>query len=131
MVQIECYVFPLLPERHGAPLPSWCCDRPYVALFVRYAKCFNNLQFGQAVDGGAAEMGWFGTGKSRSKFGKWVDERGMTQRELSDRSGVNRNTIGELANNEDTKPSWKTRRKLDRSLRDTGFNSDDFWGPVM
>lgn len=76
-------------------------------------------------------MSWFGLGKQRSKFGKWLDRRGITQQEVAERSGVNRNTVGELANNTDSKPSWKTRRKLDRGLRDAGFRSDDFWGPPI
>lgn len=71
-------------------------------------------------------MDWLRLGKRRSKFGEWMDRRGLTQQDISIRSGVNRNTIGQLANS-DAQPSYKTRRKLDRALRDQGFRSDDFW----
>ena len=76
-------------------------------------------------------MSWFRLRKERSKFGEWIDKRGLTQQEIAERSGVNRNTVGELANDTNARPSWKTRRKLDRGLTDIGFRSDDFWGPPM
>ncbi|WEH08164.1 helix-turn-helix transcriptional regulator [Alicyclobacillus fastidiosus] len=72
----------------------------------------------------------FGLGKSRSKFGRWIDERGITQQEISDASGVNRNTISQLANDKTAAPSWKTKRSLIRTLRkyDSEINAEDFWG---
>jgi len=76
-------------------------------------------------------MGWFGTGKSRTKFGMWLDGRGIKQRELSTQSGVSEDTITRLSNDTGRSPSLRTRRKLERVLRDKGFQANDFWGPMM
>lgn len=45
-------------------------------------------------------MNWFELGKPRSKLGEYIDSKGISQQELSDKTGVNRNTIGQLANDE-------------------------------
>lgn len=75
-------------------------------------------------------MDWSRLGKKRSKFGQWMDERGIETRELSNKSGVNRNTLGQLANRDDVSPSWRTRKRLREVAKDFDeeFSDDDFWG---
>lgn len=72
----------------------------------------------------------FGLGKKRSKLGKWLDRRGITQTWLAKKSGVNRNTINDLtAGDNDRAPTARTMSKILKALRevDPGVKSDDFW----
>lgn len=75
-------------------------------------------------------MHWFGLGKPRTRFGEWIDERGIKQEEVSKRSGLNRNIVSRLANEDDARPSWRTRKRLMDALRgyDDDVRGDDFWG---
>ncbi|MCL6443006.1 MAG: helix-turn-helix transcriptional regulator [Alicyclobacillus sp.] len=74
-------------------------------------------------------MGWFGPGKPRSRFGKWLDKNGITQQELSRRSGVSEDTISRLANNDSGRPTWRTQKRLLKVLRevDSEISTEDFW----
>lgn len=72
----------------------------------------------------------FGLGKKRSKLGKWLDERGISQTWLAKESGVNRNTINELAaGDSDRAPTARTMAKILKALRevDPRVKIDDFW----
>ncbi|MDQ0188253.1 helix-turn-helix transcriptional regulator [Alicyclobacillus cycloheptanicus] len=73
-------------------------------------------------------MGWFGLGRPRTRFGKWMEEQGVTQEELSQKSGVSRGTISRLASKDDARPGWRNRKKLREALRayDEEY-ADDFW----
>lgn len=73
--------------------------------------------------------GWFGLGKKRSKFGKWLDKHGISQTELAKRSGVSRPTITRLSIDDDNQPTMKTAQKIIKALRklDKGVGYDDFW----
>ncbi|MCL6445130.1 MAG: helix-turn-helix domain-containing protein [Alicyclobacillus sp.] len=73
-------------------------------------------------------MEWFGLGRPRTKFGKWIEQKGLRQQDIADSSGVPRPTISDLARDDSRRPSYRTRRKLDKALRDEGFDSRDFWG---
>lgn len=74
-------------------------------------------------------MNWFGLGKPRSKFGEYIDSKGISQQELSDKTGVNRNTISQLANDENARPSWKVERRIMDFIRDNDDDaSGDDWG---
>ena len=73
-------------------------------------------------------MGWFGLGKKRSKFGDWIDERGISQREISRRTGIGERTLHDLANDDDRRPNWRTRKRLREAMREYDEEySDDFW----
>ncbi|TRY23697.1 helix-turn-helix transcriptional regulator [Brevibacillus sp. LEMMJ03] len=74
-------------------------------------------------------MSWFGLGKQRSKFGKWLDSQGITQEELSQKSGVNKSTISRLCSGDAFRPSMKNASKIMQALRRLGKNVDydDFW----
>ncbi|MEC1714780.1 helix-turn-helix domain-containing protein [Schinkia azotoformans] len=71
----------------------------------------------------------FGLGKKRSSFGKFLDQNGITQQELSKASGVNRNSISRIASDSKKKPSMTNGSKLINTLKKAGFkvDYDDFW----
>ncbi len=71
----------------------------------------------------------FGLGKRRSKFGKFLDRYGITQQELSEASGVNRNSISRVAQSDDNQPSMKNAAKIVKALKKAGYevHYDDFW----
>lgn len=74
-------------------------------------------------------MSWFGLGKPRSKFGKWLDKQGITQEQLSRESGVNKSTISRLCAGDAFKPSMKSASRIVNTLRKMGkkIDHDDFW----
>ncbi len=69
-----------------------------------------------------------GLNKPRSKLGKWIDDRGITQKWISEKSGLNKNTISKITS-EDTIPSGKTMQKVLEVLRiiDKNVEASDFW----
>jgi predicted transcriptional regulator len=71
----------------------------------------------------------FGLGKDRSKLGKWLDKRGITQQWLVKKSGLGRNTISDLAAGNEREPNAKTMKKILKALReiDPKVKADDFW----
>lgn len=71
----------------------------------------------------------WGLGKKRTKFGKYLDKHGIEQEWLIRKSGLGRNTVGDLANNPDRSPTRKTMQKILRVLRelDPRIKADDFW----
>jgi transcriptional regulator with XRE-family HTH domain len=72
----------------------------------------------------------FGLGKNRSKLGKWLDQRGITQQWLVKKSGLGRNTISDLTTEDNERePNAKTMKKILSALRevDPKVKSDDFW----
>ncbi|UOB93118.1 transcriptional regulator, XRE [Bacillus wiedmannii] len=73
-------------------------------------------------------MMW-GLGKKRTKLGKFLDKHNIEQEWLVRKSGLGRNTIGELANNFERSPTQKTMQKILKTLRevDPKIKADDFW----
>lgn len=71
----------------------------------------------------------FGLGKRRTKLGKWMDQRGITQEWLKKESGLNKNTISDLTNDLQRLPSQRTMKKILQALRkvDPNIKADDFW----
>ena len=71
----------------------------------------------------------FGLGKKRTKLGKWLDKNSVEQEWLVRKSGLGRNTIGDLANDPDRSPTTRTIQKILTALReiDPNVKSDDFW----
>jgi predicted XRE-type DNA-binding protein len=71
----------------------------------------------------------FGLGKKRSKFGKWIDKKGLKQQWIVEKSGVSRSTISQLASEDDREPTIKNARKIIKALReiDPNVKQDDFW----
>jgi putative transcriptional regulator len=61
-------------------------------------------------------MKWFGIGKDRSKLGRYIDQHGISQKEL-EKSGVSRATISRLCSSDEHQPNMSTARKLLNYLR--------------
>jgi len=74
-------------------------------------------------------MDWLGLGKHRSKFGKSLDDNGISQQDLADKSGISKSTVGRLCGDDSAQPNWQTRKKLMKALRqyDGEMSADDFW----
>lgn len=73
-------------------------------------------------------MGWF-FGPPRSKFGKWIERRGLTQTDIAEMSGVTVQTVSRLANGTTQSPTRLTARKIINALRnfDPTVDARDFW----
>ncbi|KOO52717.1 helix-turn-helix domain-containing protein [Priestia koreensis] len=70
-------------------------------------------------------MGW---NKPRSKFGRWLDEKGKEQEEFVEMSKVSRNTVSKLCNDPTYIPGAKVMksvmdavRKMDKRKRINDF----------
>lgn len=72
----------------------------------------------------------FGLGKHRTKLGSWLDDNGWSQEDLSNDSGLNRDTISKACSNDDYKPSKTTRHSIMTSIwkEDEDKDEGDFWG---
>lgn len=71
----------------------------------------------------------FGLGKKRTKLGKWLDKRGISQSWLKEKTGLNKNTIGDLTSNNGRSPNQRTMSVILKALReiDPNLKSEDFW----
>ena len=71
-----------------------------------------------------------GLGKPRTTFGRWLDVHGIRQQRLSMESGVSEDVITRLANVKNSRPSWRTEKKLMKVLRqyDSEIVAKEFWG---
>lgn len=74
-------------------------------------------------------MNWFGLGKKRSRFGKWLDRHGVAQKEVEKGTGLSRGTISRLCADDENKPTMKNAAKILRFLKklDQNVDYDDFW----
>ena len=72
----------------------------------------------------------FGLGKERTAFGKWIDERGISQTWIVKETKLNKYTISKLSNDKDHLPSGRTMQKILTALKkiDPTVKQDDFWG---
>jgi putative transcriptional regulator len=70
-----------------------------------------------------------GLGKERSKFGKWLDKRGITQKWLEQNASLSKGTVSRLCSEKDSKPNGGTAQKIINALKKVGHNVDynDFW----
>ncbi|PSK02330.1 transcriptional regulator [Brevibacillus porteri] len=71
----------------------------------------------------------FGLGKKRSRLGKWIDQRGVTQQWLCKEAGINKDTATKAASSDDYSPNLKTANGIIRALRkiDPNVRLEDFW----
>ncbi len=76
-------------------------------------------------------MAWYGLGKKRSKFGKFLDDRDIDQEELSKVSGISNSTISTWCDgNKNVKPIRKTFNKIKDAVEKlTGeeIEFEEFW----
>lgn len=73
----------------------------------------------------------FGLGKKRSKFGRFVDENGISHGELVKKSGVSKDTITKACTDSDCSLREISKRALVSAVNElTGHQKqvDDFWG---
>jgi DNA-binding XRE family transcriptional regulator len=70
-----------------------------------------------------------GIGKPRTKLGKWIDNRGIKQSWLEEKSGYSKNTITALCNNPDYMPNLQTVQKIIKALQevDPSVRASQFW----
>jgi putative transcriptional regulator len=71
----------------------------------------------------------FGLGKNRSYLGKFLDQNGITQQWLQNKTNISGVTITELCRDDEYYPRSSTRIKIVGALRREGFDVeiDDFW----
>lgn len=76
-------------------------------------------------------MRWFaGMERKRTHFGRWIEERHLSQSEIAVLSGLSQKTINSLAIGETQRPTRLTARKLMKAIREIDPNAtfEDFWG---
>ncbi|MDR4936035.1 helix-turn-helix transcriptional regulator [Rossellomorea marisflavi] len=73
-------------------------------------------------------FGLFG-GKPRTKLGRFLDARGISQEWLVKESKVSRNTISQISSNRDYSPTLPTIKKIMNAIKkvDPGARPDDFF----
>lgn len=71
----------------------------------------------------------FGLGKRRSKFGKWIDKKNIKQVDIQKRAKVGQGTMTSLCNDKDYVPKISTWVKIQRALKDLGYDvkREDFF----
>ncbi|MBU8908253.1 helix-turn-helix domain-containing protein [Desertibacillus haloalkaliphilus] len=71
----------------------------------------------------------WGIGKPRSRLGKWIDKKGLEQKDLAKASKVSQNTISKVCNDKDYIPGPSTMRKILNAIRkiDPNKKMSDFW----
>ncbi|MBT2255930.1 helix-turn-helix domain-containing protein [Priestia megaterium] len=74
-------------------------------------------------------MEWFALGKKRSKLGKWIDRRGISQTTLVDKTKLSKGTVSRVCSDKDYLPSSTTATKILRFLKklDSTVTYEDFW----
>lgn len=72
---------------------------------------------------------FFGLGKKRTEFGKWIDDEGIKQIEIEGASGLGRATVSNMCNDKQYKPKYSTFEKVRRGLDEMGYDVEyeDFW----
>ncbi|MFY2253431.1 helix-turn-helix domain-containing protein [Priestia megaterium] len=73
-------------------------------------------------------MSWWKNPK-RSKFGRWLDKKGITQAEFSESSKVSRATVSTMCNEKSYSPSPKVLKKVMDQVKkiDRSKEPDDFF----
>jgi predicted transcriptional regulator len=67
--------------------------------------------------------------KSRSRLGKWLDRKGVTQEWLVKETGISRSSISDLCDDTVSSPRSETRSRIIKTLRqvDPNVSASDFW----
>ncbi|MDR7001538.1 transcriptional regulator with XRE-family HTH domain [Neobacillus niacini] len=66
----------------------------------------------------------FGLGKPRSKFGKWMDRKGIEQKDVAEKAKVSEMTLTRLCNDKNHRPRISTWMKIERALKSMGYDVD-------
>ncbi|MEH6940910.1 helix-turn-helix domain-containing protein [Bacillus sp. JJ722] len=71
----------------------------------------------------------FGLGKSRTKFGRWLDRENITQLDIEKLSGLSRGTVSKLCNDKEYTPKFETVGRVKKALKKLGKSvPDDYFG---
>jgi predicted transcriptional regulator len=73
-------------------------------------------------------FGLFG-GKPRTRVGKWLDDRGISQEWLVRKTRISRTTISKISSDGEYSPTLPTIKKLMKAIRevDPAAKPDDFF----
>lgn len=73
-------------------------------------------------------FGLFG-GKPRTRVGKWLDARGISQEWLVRKTRISRTTISKISSDDEYSPTLPTIKKLMKAIRevDPAAKPDDFF----
>lgn len=66
----------------------------------------------------------FGLGKPRTKFGKWVDKKGLTQRDIAKEAKLSGTTVSSMCSDPEYSPKIETWVKIKRALQTFGYDVD-------
>jgi transcriptional regulator with XRE-family HTH domain len=66
----------------------------------------------------------FGLGKPRSKFGRFLDQKGIEQKEVAERAKVSEMTLTRMCNDKEHSPRISTWVKIQRALKSMGYEVD-------
>jgi predicted transcriptional regulator len=68
-------------------------------------------------------------GKPRSKLGKFLDSRGISQEWLASKTDISRNTISKITSDKSYSPRLTTIKKIMKAIRevDPGAKPEDFF----
>jgi hypothetical protein len=68
-------------------------------------------------------MKWGKDPEKRTKFGVWLDEKGIFQTEVAKAAGISDSILSALCNDHEYKPSYLVYRKLRRGLEKMGYEA--------
>ncbi|MEH7087284.1 transcriptional regulator [Neobacillus drentensis] len=70
-----------------------------------------------------------GLGKPRTKFGAWIDQKEISQGEISKWSSLNKETVSQLCGDMNRHPNRSTRARVISALNNKGYKvyEGDFW----
>jgi len=66
----------------------------------------------------------FGLGKPRSKFGKWLDRKGLKQTEIAKKAKISTATMTRICDDSKHVPKISTWVKVERALKSMGHDVD-------
>ncbi|PEF40003.1 helix-turn-helix domain-containing protein [Bacillus wiedmannii] len=71
----------------------------------------------------------WGIRKKRSKLGKWLDKKGIPQKELEKATQLNKNTISRACNDSNYIPSERVIKKILKAVKrvDSKIKMSNFW----
>lgn len=72
---------------------------------------------------------FFGLGKQRTKFGRFLDRNSISQIEVSKKSKLSNSTLSKMSGNKDYRPKYSTITRVIKALKDMGYRVEgrDFW----
>lgn len=74
-------------------------------------------------------LGYGGFYRPRSRFGHWLDQQGILQSQLVEKSGVSRGTISRICNDDSYSTKNVTIIKIQKALKEMGHElpPDDYF----